>query len=168
MQIAQQIPRRFPWRTATLAVGVVAALELVALIALVGIRVAPDHHRTPAGAATTAPKRHAAPAARHLASLPSHPLRPRRRVRVLVLNGNGIAGAAAAEAQRLRLAGYRIGGAANAPGGDYVRSTVMYAPGWAKEAHRLARETGVRGVGPIDGLRRSQLRGSKLVILLGR
>ena len=55
----------------------------------------------------------------------------------------------------------------------------MYAPGWAKEAHRLARETGVRGVGPIDavvmlvllvalaclGVHRARLAGALLVAL---
>jgi hypothetical protein len=43
----------------------------------------------------------------------------------------------------------------------------MFVPGWLKEARRLARDTGVRLVAPIDGVRRSQLRGSKIVLLLG-
>jgi hypothetical protein len=164
VQHAQTIPSQFPWRTATLAVGVVAAVELVALIAIGAMRLAPAHHA--ATEAATAAKPHAAHAS-HVALPRLHPLRPRGRVRVLVLNGNGIAGAAAAQAQRLQLEGYRVGGATNAPRGEYRQSTVMYVPGWAKEARRLAHDAGVPAIGPIDGLRGPQLRGSKLVLLLG-
>jgi hypothetical protein len=99
--------------------------------------------------------------------VPQHPLRPRGRVRVLVLNGNGVSGAAASAAQRLEVEGYKVGGTTNAPRHDYARSMVMFVPGWLKEARRLSRDTGVRLVAPIDGLRRSQLRGSKIVLLLG-
>ena len=105
--------------------------------------------------------------ARQVATLPSHPLRPRGRVRVLVLNGNGVSGAAATAAQRLQLEGYRLGGAGNAPRHDYARSMIMYVPGWSKEARRLGRDTGVRLVAPLDGLRKTQLKGSKIVLLLG-
>ena len=90
-----------------------------------------------------------------------------RAVKVLVLNGNGVAGAASAAAQHLEVAGYRIGGATNAQRHDYARSMVMYVPGWVKEARRLAHDTGVRIVAPLDGLGPRQLRGSKIVLLLG-
>jgi LytR cell envelope-related transcriptional attenuator len=83
------------------------------------------------------------------------------------MNGNGVAGAASDAASRLQVEGYRIGGATNAPRHDYARSMVLYVPGWAKEARRLAHDAGVRLVAPIDGLPRSQLKGSKLVLLLG-
>jgi hypothetical protein len=43
----------------------------------------------------------------------------------------------------------------------------MYVPGWLKEARRLAHDTGVRIVAPVDGLRRAQLRGSTVILLLG-
>jgi hypothetical protein len=95
------------------------------------------------------------------------PLRPRARVKVLVLNGNGVAGAASAEAQHLELAGYRVGGATNAQRHDYAQSMVMYVPGWVKEARRLAHDAGVRMVAPLDGLPPQQLKGSKIVLLLG-
>jgi hypothetical protein len=161
-----------PWRAATFVVGAVAVFELVALLVLAGIRLAPTHPgRAPASHATTAVRTHAgraaAPARAHARRTAPHPLRPRGRVRVLVLNGNGIAGAAGAEAQRLTVAGYRVAGATNAPRHDYARSLVMYVPGWAREAHRLAHDAGVQAVAPLDGLRVSQLRGSKLVLLLG-
>jgi len=163
VQHAEPLPNRFPWRTATFVVGGVAAVELVALLVLGAVRLAPDQRTHAKTAAPAAPKRAVVATPR----VTAHPLRPRSRVRVLVLNGNGVSGAAASQAQRLELAGYRIGGATNAPRHDYARSMVMYVPGWAKEARRLARDTGVRLVTPIDGLRRSGLKGSKIVLLLG-
>jgi hypothetical protein len=104
----------------------------------------------------------------HTVRVPSVPLRPRSRVRVLVLNGNGIGGAASSEAARLQAQGYRIGGATNAARHDYARSMVMFVPGWIKEARRLAHDAGIRMVAPVDGLHPSQLRGSGVVLLLGR
>ena len=44
---------------------------------------------------------------------------------------------------------------------------VMYVPGWVKEARRLARETGVRLVAPLDGVAPARLRGSRVVLILG-
>jgi hypothetical protein len=40
-------------------------------------------------------------------------------------------------------------------------------PGWVKEARRLAHDAGVRMVAPLDGLPPQQLKGSKIVLLLG-
>ena len=163
MQHAQQIQSAFPWRAATLVVGAVAAVELVALIGIGAVRLAPVHHaKAAAQPAKTLP--HAVP---HVAPPPSLPLRPRSHVRVLVLNGNGVSGAAASAAQRLEVEGYRVGGAKNAQRHNYARSMVMFVPGWIKEARRLARDTGVRLVAPLDGLPTSQLRGSRIVLLLG-
>lgn len=154
----------FPWRAATLVVGAIAAIELFALIAIGAVQLAPRHHAAPAAAkAQRRPvvRVHAPPAA------PSHPLRPRRHVSVLVLNGNGVQGAASSEAAHLQVAGYRIAGATNAQRHDYARSMVMYVPGWLLEARRLARDTGIRLVAPVDGLSPRRLKGSKLVVLLG-
>jgi hypothetical protein len=78
-----------------------------------------------------------------------------------------VQGAASSEASRLQVHGYRIGGAENAQRHDYARSMVMYVPGWVKEARRLARDTGIRLVAPIDGLGSGQLKGSKIVLILG-
>ena len=165
MQHAESIPSQFPWRTTTLVVGAVAALELVALIAIGAVRLAPSRQAV-AASHKQQTVQHTAPVP-HVAAPPSVPLRPRAHVKVLVLNGNGVAGAASSEAEHLQVAGYRIGGATNAQRHDYARSMVMYVPGWVKEARRLAHDAGVRMVAPLDGLPRRQLKGSTIVLLLG-
>jgi hypothetical protein len=168
VQHAEPIPTSFPWRSATLVVGAIAAVELVALIAVLALHFAPKH----AVARTAAPAKaqHARPV-RHLAktvaAFPSHPLRARSRVQVLVLNGNGVQGAASTEAARLQSAGYRIGGAQNAQRHDYARSMVLYVPGWVKEAQRLARDAGIKLGAPVDGLTPAKLKASKAVVILG-
>ena len=86
---------------------------------------------------------------------------------MLVLNGNGVQGAASSTAARLQAAGYRIGAATNAQRHDYARSMVMYVPGWVKEARRLARDTGVSLVAPVDGVGPAQLKGSQVVFFQG-
>jgi hypothetical protein len=166
VQHAEQIHSQFPWRTTTLVVGALAALELVALIAIGAVRLAPAQHAAAATRKSPQPAHHVALAPR-VAAAPAVPLRPRAHVKVLVLNGNGVSGAANAEAQHLELAGYRIGGAANAQRHDYAQSMVMYVPGWVKEARRFARDTGVRLVAPVDGLTPAKLKGSKIVLILG-
>ena len=168
MQHAEHLSAPFPWRAATLVVGAVAAAELVALIGIGALHLAPRTHAAKAPAA----KRVAATpkAAAHLPAIPqvrSHPLRPRTGVRVLVLNGNGVQGAASSEASKLQGLGYRLGGAENAQRHDYARSMVMYVPGWVKEARRFARDTGVRLVAPVDGLTPAKLKGSRIVLILG-
>lgn len=160
MDHAQQIPTPFPWRAATVVVGAVALAELVALIAIGLAQLAPSSHVAKTVVAHRVARIRPKPA-------PAVPLRPRSRVHVLVLNGNGVSGAASVQAARLQGDGYRIAGATNAQRHDYARSMVMYVPGWAGEARRLARETGVRVVSPVDGLRGPQLRGSTVILLLG-
>jgi hypothetical protein len=163
---AQPLPTPFPWRAVAVLAAGIALAELVALIAVGLIRAAPHAH--------TVPKAVAAPrAAAHIRAIaqpkiPSVPLRPRSQVRVLVLNGNGVGGAAATEAAQLQARGYHVGGATNAGRHDYAQSMVMFVPGWVKEARRLARDTGIRMVAPVDGLRPAQLARSKIVILLGK
>jgi hypothetical protein len=166
---APHVPTQFPWRATTAVAVAVALVELVALIAIGFAKLAPhDRHATAATVRpATATTVHRAAAVKP-PRVPSVPLRPRSRVRVLVLNGNGVSGAAATQAARLQADGYRIGGATNAQRHDYAVSMVMYVPGWAKEARRLARDAGIRMVAPVDGLRGAQLRGSELVLLLGR
>jgi len=164
---AQQLPQGFPWRTATVVIGVVAALELVALIGIGAARLAAPvrAHATAAAHAGAAPAvRYETP---HVAALPSQPLRPRAKLSVLVLNGNGVKGAAGAEAVSLQTLGYGGSRSQNAPRHDYARSMVMYVPGYAQEARRLGRDTGVRIVATLDGMRRAQLKGSQLVVVLG-
>jgi ABC-type Fe3+-hydroxamate transport system substrate-binding protein len=151
-----------PWRTAAILASGVAALELLALIVagtmLLGHSVA--SHGTRAAAkpaaskpATTKPSRQAE--------------LPRAKTRVVVLNGNGEAGAAAAEASAIRARGYKIGAIGNAPRSSVGPTLVMYRPGFAAEAKRLARDTGMSIVTALDGLRPSSLRRAQLVIVLG-
>src|SRR6266516_1033629 len=153
------------WRTATIVVTVIAALEFVALggaaVALLGNPLA-AHFGT--GTAKAAPP----PA--HVARtkpLPTKPTLARSDTVVMVLNGNGQAGAAAAAAAHLRGLGYLIGDVGNATGTAYTHSLVMYRAGFAAEAARLAHDMHIRVVSPLDGMRASQLMGAHLVLILG-
>jgi hypothetical protein len=151
-----------PWRTAAILASGVAALELVALIVagtfLLGRSVI--SHGARASTKPVASKPASAEASSHAAL-------PRAKTRVVVLNGNGEAGAAAAEARAIRARGYRIGTVGNAPRASQGPTLVMYRPGFAAEAHRLARDTGIGLVTALDGLRPSSLRRAQLVIVLG-
>jgi len=168
VQHAEPIPTSFPWRGATLVVGAIAAVELLVLIGVIALHFAPKHAVARSAASTKAqPALPAVQARKRVAVAPSHPLRARSRVHVLVLNGNGAQGAASTEAARLLRAGYRIGGAENALRHDYARSMVLYVPGWVKEAKRLARDTGIKLVAPIDGLTPAKLKASQAVVILG-
>ena len=98
---------------------------------------------------------------------PMLPLLPRRLVSVTILNGNGVSGAAASEASRVRARGYIVGRVGNAPRGSYGHSVVMYRAGRVREARRLARDLGVAIVSPLDGLRKGDLHGAKLALVVG-
>jgi LytR cell envelope-related transcriptional attenuator len=166
VQHAEPIPTSFPWRGATLIVGVVAAVELLVLIGIVALHLVPK--QAVARSAAPANTHHAKPV-QHIARavVASHPLRARSHVHVLILNGNGVQGAASTEAARLQGAGYRIRGAENALRHDYARSMVLYVPGWVKEAQRLAHDAGIKLVAPIDGLTPAKLKASQAVVILG-
>jgi LytR cell envelope-related transcriptional attenuator len=168
--VGHEHPLVRPWRNAALAAALVAVVELVLLVVIGGALLAkPDsrsssHPATRAKADTgatpaAAQKPHPAPAV--AAKL------PRGKVSVLVLNGNGRQGAAAAQASRVSAKGYRIGGVANASSEDYTRSLVMYRPGFEGEGKRLARDLGINIVGPLDGMRPSQLKGANTVVVVG-
>lgn len=164
-----------PWRTAAFVAAAVAAVELLVLIVVGGALVAKASTRastkpaqkeavtrtaaakTGSSSAGTTPRRTAIPAA-HL---------PRTRVSVVVLNGGSRQGAAAATAAKASRRGYRIGVVANAPGSDFTRTLVMYRKGFEGEGRRLASDLGIKIVGPLDGLRVAQLRGSHAVVVLG-
>lgn len=153
-----------PWRRATIAVSAVAALELLLLavvaIVLFGNPLA-QHLRASAAAAAAPPKRTPAPPAKTKTTL------ARNETSVMVLNGNGLAGAAQATADRVQARGYLLGNVGNAPELT-PRSLVMFRPGYAAEAQRLARDLHVRLVRPLDGMRPSQLLGAHLVLIIGR
>lgn len=169
MEYAEPLPRPFPWRAATLVAVALATVEFVVLIVVGAFLLArPIHHDAATAPATTTPVAHTRVAAHvHPVRVTAHALLPRTHVSVLVLNGNGIAGAAARMAGQLHGLGYRIGGKRNAQRHHYARSIVMYVPSYAREAQRLAHDTGIRLVSPVDGLTPHMLRGVKLVVLLG-
>jgi hypothetical protein len=164
---AQQLSHDFPWRTATVVVGVVAAVELVALIGIGAARLAAPVRAHAAAAAKHAA---AAPRPRHVTmrvvTAAPHALRPRAKLSVLVLNASGVNGAAGAKAQGLQTIGYGASRSDNAPRHNYARSMVMYLPGYAQEARRLGRDAGIGMVSVLDGMRKAQLKGSQLVIVL--
>ncbi len=159
-----------PWRFAAMLAIVVAAVELILLIVVGGALIAKPSKSAGSHAATkgvsAAAARHAKPTKVHRAPVPAAHL-SRHRVTVLVLNGNGRQGAAAATATRVQRRGYRIGGVANAPRSDFTRSLVMYRRGFEGEGRRLARDLGIGIVGPLDGLRASQLHGANAVVVVG-
>jgi hypothetical protein len=167
VQHAQQLPRAFPWRTATVVVGFVAALELVALIGIGATRFAKPARAHAVAAAAHAPAPPKATPTRHVPAVPPHPLQSRAQLSVLVLNGNGVNGAASAKAVTLQTLGYGSSRSEDAPRHDYARSMVLYVPGYAQEARRLGHDAGVRLVATVDGMRRAQLKGSQLVVVLG-
>lgn len=162
-----------PWRTAAYVAGAVAVVELLLLIAIGGgALVKSVSGRIQLAAQETVAATPAAPAARKAAAKPKPAktavaIRPRGKTVVLVLNGNGRTGAASAAAARVRGDGYPIGGVGNAARSDYRRSIVMYRPGFAAEGERLARDLGVKMVGPLDGMRASALGRAHVVLILG-
>jgi hypothetical protein len=152
-----------PWRTAALVATGVAAVELLVLIVagtvVLGRSVA--SHRSSAATKPAARKPATAKPARKAAL-------PRTKTQVVVLNANGEQGAAAAEADAIRARGYKITAVGNAPRSSAGPALVMYRPGFAGEAHRLARDAGIGVVTALDGMRPSSLHRAQLVIVLGR
>jgi len=160
-----------PWRTAALAAGAVALVELLILLAIgsgalagaVSHRVKREaEHRARAEAATTRK------AAEHHRTVIAPARLTRSKTSVLVLNGNGRQGAAGAEASRVHAHGYRIRGVANAPRSDYGRTIVMYRARYSGEGRRLGRDLHISAVTPLDGMRARELHGAQLVLILGR
>lgn len=163
-----------PWRTATFVAVAVAAVELLLLIVVGGALLAkPDNgsKRTAAAKPTAHIAKAKASRTKATGAAKAKPAvaaeLPRRKVSVLVLNGNGRQGAAAQTASRVSRRGYRIGGVANAPSADFTRTLVMYRRGFEGEGRRLARDLGIRIVGPLDGIRSAQLQGAQAVVVVG-
>jgi hypothetical protein len=163
-----------PWRRATVIATLIAAVELVLLIACAAVLVA----RPLARAVERRAQEHAhkaappAPAPVHKAIAHQHAPPPkathtRSQTKVLVLNGNGRTGVAHAEAAKLESLGYGVSGAADARRHDYATSLVMYRPGYRPEGLRLARDLHVAVVGPLDGVSLSALHGGQLAVILG-
>jgi hypothetical protein len=159
-----------PWRITAMVAVAVAVAELLLLVVVGGALIAkPSSGGSVSRPHTKAAARSAAKAAPvklHRATVPAAHL-ARGKVTVLVLNGNGRRGAAAVAASRVSGHGYRIGGVANAPRSDFTRSLVMYRKGFEAEGRRLARDLGIRIVGPLDGLNAAQLHGANAVLVVG-
>ena len=162
-----------PWRRATVIATLIAAVELVLLIAGAAVLVArPLARAVERRAEQHAHKAAAMPAPVHKAVVRRQAPAPkathtRAETKVLVLNGNGRTGIAHQEAAKLQSLGYDIAGAADAHRHDYATSLVMYRPGYRPEGLRLARDLHVAVVGPLDGVGLSALHGGQLAVILG-
>ena len=160
---------RRPWRTTAVVATLVAALELVAIVALgivlLGEPVANRVREHAVGPAM--PKAAAPPPAPVVTKETVLPTLSRADTSVLVLNGNGRTGAAGDAAARVDGVGYTVAGTANASSTGYTRSVVMYRAGRQAEAERLARDLKVRVVGPLDGMRPADLLGAHVALIVG-
>jgi hypothetical protein len=159
---------RSPWRTATLVASAVAAVELVLLVVLAVMLLAEpvsQHVRQAAEAKVLAPVKPKRPVpAKPQAGKPKL---TRAQTSVIVLNGNGRTGAAASSADAIRRFGYTIGTVGNAPRSDFTRTLVMFRKGYRPEALRLAKDLGIKIVGPLDGLRGSDMMGAHVALVVG-
>ena len=159
---------RSPWRTATLVASAVAFVELVALVVLAITLLAEpvsQQVREAARQQVLAPAAKKKPPAKPAVDAPKL---TRAETSVTVLNGNGRSGAAAEAADDVRRFGYTIGTVGNAPNTDVARTIVMYRKGYRPEAARLAKDLGVKIVGPLDGLRPADLLGAHVALVLGQ
>ena len=162
-------PIQTPWRTATVVLGGVAAFQFVLVIVLlVALLAEPVSEHV----AKAAEKRVLAPVVKKQPVVASRATPDaagltRSETTVIVLNGNGRQGAAHIMAERVRGKGYAIGSVGNAPRTDFARSLVMYRSGFAAEGKRIARDLGIKVVGPLDGMKRSQLLGAHVAVIIG-
>jgi len=164
-----------PWRTATLVLTGIATIQFVLLIGagivLLGKQIAPHVHKAAAREAAARPVHVSHPAAKPKATraLAAHaaPVLARAKTKVLVLNGNGVQGAAALAAQLAQARGYPVLDVGNAPKTGYARTIVMYRPGFRSEALRFQHDLNLSVVAPIDGMTPAELKGAKLVEILG-
>jgi LytR cell envelope-related transcriptional attenuator len=145
------LSRPFPWRLATLVASALALAVLGGLVLTHG-----QKQPRPVVATGRVPKGPALP-----------PLRPRARISVLVLNGNGVGGAAGSAAASILARGYRHAVPTDAPNLDYVRSVVLFRPGWGREAERLAHDARIATVAPLDGRIAPPYAHVPLVVILG-
>ncbi len=178
MELPSQLAPENPWRSTALVASGVAALELFILVILAfSIFVRPMLSNEP-GAATPAKKAAtktaaAAPAknAPAKATTPAKSAKAapiaRTKTKVLILNGNGRTGAASEKAAWVMTKGYPIAATTNASRTDFARSLVMYKPGFEAEAKRFGKDFNVSRVIPLDGLKKNQLEGAVLVLIIG-
>ncbi len=162
-----------PWRTATLVVTAVAAVELVLLCGAGVLLLAKPlsrslrHHAEVSAVASAKRAARTPPAARRTTGSAPVPKLTRAQTSVIVLNGNGRSGAAAQGASTLHGLGYVVAGTGNARRQDYAATVVMYRHGFRAEGLRLARDLNAKVVGPLDGLKPSALMGGQLAVVVG-
>lgn len=172
------------WRRAAIIAGVVAAVELVALVVVALAFIAKPFagpSESHANAAVTAPaavtaKGDAKPAISGggetggtEAASGAAAVRPRSNTHVLVLNGNGMTGAAGSLAAVVRALRYPVSGVGDASRRDFPRTIVMYRTGLLAEGERLAKDLGLTRARamPLDGMRPADLHGAQLVVIVG-
>jgi LytR cell envelope-related transcriptional attenuator len=168
------LPAQQPWRNAAFIAATVATVEL-AILLVVGIIVFGKFFAGEVEKASDPVAVTQAAVEREKAAAPSSdngqprekPLLQRGKTSVIVLNGNGLSGAAATAAEGVRARNYLIAGTGNAPRTNFTRSVVMYRPGFEGEARRLARDIGVRRVAPLDGIRKRDLQGAHIALIIG-
>jgi hypothetical protein len=152
------------WRTATIIASGVAVFELllvvILLTALIGKGVSAHAKQAAITHATGIPQKAVKPE-------PKHVTLARGETSVIVLNGNGVSGAAAAGADQVKAKGYLVAATGNAARSDYGQSVVMYRAGRKPEAQRLARDLGIKLVGPLEGLSTRDLLGAQVALVLG-
>ncbi len=160
-----------PWRTRAVVAAAVALIELVVILGVAVIllgRPVSDRVSAAAQAQVLAPAKPAAAKPKKKAKpAPALPKLARGETSVIVLNGNGVNGVAHEQADLVRARGYLIGSVGNAPRTDFARSTIMFRPGYKPEALRLAKDTGIRSVTPLDGLTLKDLLGAHLALVVG-
>ena len=149
-----------PWRTIAVVVGGVATLELLILV-IVGIALVakPMAHRAIAHAAKApaAAKPKPEPSAAAAAPLTS----------VTVLNGNGVSGAAAPGGLARARARVQDPRRRQRAARQLLPERRHVPAGRIREARRLARDVGIAIVSPLDGLRKRDLHGAKLAVVVG-
>jgi hypothetical protein len=157
-----------PWRTATLVASAVAAIELVVIVAagvvLVGKPMTGKLRDTARDRSLGIPAATPAPKKPKIGS--SVPRLARSETIVMVLNGNGVSGVAHLAADKVRSRGYSVGEVGNAKRTDFMRSVVMYRPGYRGEALRLARDMRIKIVGPLDGMKIRDLMGAHVAVVV--
>ena len=177
MENRADLPATPPWRSAAFIAATVATVELVILL-IVGIWLFGKFFSDEVTKATdpTTVARAAVERQLEASGVQQEPaaktagakqLLPREETSVLVLNGNGVSGAADKAARKARKKDYVIAGTGNAASDDYPRSIVMYRPGYEAEARRLAKDVDIRRVVPLDGMRKGELQGAHVALIIG-
>jgi LytR cell envelope-related transcriptional attenuator len=152
------------WRTATIVASGIAVFELVLVVILLTALIGKGLSAQAKEAALT---RATGVTTKAFKPEPKRVTLARGETSVMVLNGNGIAGAVAAASDRVKAKGYLVAATGNATRSDFGQSVIMYRTGRKPEAQRLARDLGIRLVGPLEGMSTRDLLGAHVALVLG-